>query len=101
MGIPTRPHACHECLLYDFVPEQYRTEDVPCHYIALNKQGDTIAQPPQSEEELRENVKHWLKRTIARIEADRAKNNGGSATAGRYRRASAQAISSEMKQVRQ
>jgi hypothetical protein len=38
----------------------------------LNKHGDTIA-TPQSEEELRENVKHWLKRTIARIEAERAK----------------------------
>jgi hypothetical protein len=37
-------------------------------------------QPPPTEEELRENVKHWLKRTIARIEADRAKNNGGSST---------------------
>ena len=79
-GDPSRPHACHECLLYDFVPEQYRTEDVPCHYIALNKQGDTIAQPPPTEEELRENVMHWLKRTIALIEADRAKNNGGSGT---------------------
>jgi hypothetical protein len=79
-GDPTRPHACRECLLYDFVPEQYRTEDVPCHFISLNKQGDTIMQPPPTEEELRENVKHWLKRTIARIEADRAKNNGGSST---------------------
>ena len=69
---PTRAHACHECLLYDFVPEKYRTEDVPCHHIPLNKLGDTIAMP-QSEEELRENVKHWLKRTIARIEAGRAK----------------------------
>jgi hypothetical protein len=59
------------------VPEEYRNEDVPCHYIALNKQGDTIAQPPPTEEELRENVKHWLKRTIARIEADRAKKNDG------------------------
>ena len=28
-GDPTRPHACHECLLWDFVPEEYRTEDVP------------------------------------------------------------------------
>src|SRR5271165_1438343 len=79
-GDPTRPHACHECLLYDFVPEQYRNEDVPCHHIPLNKQGDNIAQPPQSEEELRENVKHWLKRTIARIEAERAKENNGSVT---------------------
>jgi hypothetical protein len=60
-------------LLYDFVPEEYRTEDVPCHHILLNRQGVTVATPNQTEEELRENVKHWLKRTIARIEADRAK----------------------------
>lgn len=72
-GDPTRPHACRECLLYDFVPEEYRTEDVPCHHIPLNRHGVTVATPNQSEEELRENVKHWLKRTIARIEADRAK----------------------------
>jgi len=71
-GDPTRPHACHECLLYDFIPEKYRTEDVPCHHIPLNKHGDTVA-APQSEEELRENVRHWLKRTIGRIEAERAK----------------------------
>jgi hypothetical protein len=64
---------CHQCLLWDFVPEEYRTEDVPCHHIPLNRQGITIATPGQTEEELRENVKHWLKRTIARIEADRAK----------------------------
>jgi hypothetical protein len=54
------------------VPEKYRTDDVPCHHIPLNKHGDTVA-TPQSEEALRENVKHWLKRTIARIEAERAK----------------------------
>ena len=97
MGILSRPHACHECLLYDFVPEQYRTDDVPCHHIPLNKQGDTVAQPQQSEEELRENVKHWLKRTIARIEAERAKNNGDSATQNLERKRSAH--SSKMKQV--
>ena len=44
-GDPTRPHACHECLLYDFVPEEYRTEDVPCHHIPLNRQGVTVATP--------------------------------------------------------
>ena len=80
-GDPTRPHACHECLLYDFVPEEYRTEDVPCHHIPLNRQGVTVATPNQTEEELRENVKHWLKRTIARIEADRAKQKTELATA--------------------
>jgi len=64
-------------LLYDFVPEQYRTEDVPCHHIPLTGEGTTIA-TQQTEEELRENLKHWLKRTIARIEAERAKQ--GTAT---------------------
>ena len=72
-GDPTRPHACHECLLYDFVPEEFRTEDVPCHHIVLNRNGVTVTTPNQTEEELRENVKHWLKRTIARIEAERSK----------------------------
>jgi hypothetical protein len=72
-GDPTRPHACHECLLYDFVPEEYRTEDIPCHHIPLNRNGVTVESSNQTEEELRENVKHWLKRTIARIESDRAK----------------------------
>jgi len=51
-GDPTRPHACRECVLYDFVSEEYQTEDVPCHHIPLNKQGDTIA-TPQTEDELR------------------------------------------------
>ncbi len=72
-GDPTRPHACRECLLYDFVPEEFRTTDVPCHHIPLNKHGDTV-ETQQTEEELRENVKHWLKRTIALIEAQRAKD---------------------------
>jgi len=35
-GDPTRPHACHECLLYDFVPEQYRTDDVLSHGRSYN-----------------------------------------------------------------
>ena len=50
-GDPTRPHACHECLLYDFVPEEYRTDDVPCHHIPLNRHGITVATPGQTEEE--------------------------------------------------
>jgi hypothetical protein len=63
-------------VLYDFVPEEYRTEDVPCHHIPLNRHGTTV-ETPQSEEELRENVKHWLKRTISRIEADRLRQKAG------------------------
>ena len=70
--LPQRPHPCDECLLMRFVPESARREDVPCHHIPLNRNAVTIATPNQTEEELHENVKHWLKRTIAKIEADRA-----------------------------
>jgi hypothetical protein len=39
-------------------------------HIPLNRQKDTIV-TPQSEEELSESVKHWLKRTIARNSQER------------------------------
>src|SRR5512142_454677 len=42
-GEPLRPHACHECLLYEYVPEHARTEEIPCHHIPLEPAGRTIA----------------------------------------------------------
>lgn len=73
-GNPLRPHACHTCLLYDFVPEEYRAEEVPCHHIPLDQHGQMVATSNQTED-LLEIVQHWLKRIIARIEAERAKQN--------------------------
>jgi hypothetical protein len=65
-----RSHACHECLLYDFVPAESQLEDVPCHYIPLNEQGDTIATLAKSGDQarLRSTLSEWLRSTIARLE---------------------------------
>ncbi len=68
-GDPLQSHACHECFLYDFVPEDSRTANVPCHYIPLDpaghrmidflKAGDTAA--------LDRVLKIWLRRTIEEL----------------------------------
>ncbi len=71
---PDRPHPCTECLLDDMVPVSNREEDVPCHHIPLNAQGETVytmeRQYPQPEVE--EKVKEWLRATIHRLEQERA-----------------------------
>ncbi len=41
-GYPYRAHPCSECHLLDFVPPENRSQMVPCHYIPLDKAGDTI-----------------------------------------------------------
>jgi len=68
------PHPCTECLLTDFVPLKYRDEKVPCHYIPLNTQGETVYTMERQREqtELEEALKNWLRETIQRIERDRA-----------------------------
>jgi hypothetical protein len=43
-GDPLRRHACHECLLHKFVPEDKHTEEFPCHYIPLSASGETVAE---------------------------------------------------------
>ena len=61
---------CLECWLYEFVPEQFRQEADPCHFIPLNNDGETVdsmsRQYPQVE--VVEAVRNWLKREIWRIE---------------------------------
>ncbi len=73
-GDPLRPHACRECILYDFVPEGARTEDVPCHHIPLDDHDRTIASSINEGNlsDLDSVLKDWVKRTIARLE-DEAK----------------------------
>jgi len=40
-GDPLRSHACRECPLHQFVPEDKQTEEFPCHYIRLTASGET------------------------------------------------------------
>ncbi|ABF39821.1 hypothetical protein Acid345_0816 [Candidatus Koribacter versatilis Ellin345] len=70
-GLPRRPNPCRNCLLWDFVPDQYRREDAPCHFIPLTPSGLTI-ETRQSEAELEANLKAWLRDTIAKLEQERA-----------------------------
>jgi hypothetical protein len=77
---PARPQACNQCLLTDFVPPEAREESIPCHFIALNKLGETVdsmeRHAPQPE--LEEALRNWLRSTIARLETERLqrKSNG-------------------------
>jgi hypothetical protein len=71
-GEPLRPHACHECLLYEFVPEHARTEEIPCHHIPLEPAGRTIADFLKNKDAvgLERALKIWLRRTIAELELE-------------------------------
>jgi CO dehydrogenase/acetyl-CoA synthase gamma subunit (corrinoid Fe-S protein) len=69
---PDRPHPCNECLLTDFVPSDLKSEDVPCHHIALNSDGETVntLERQGTQIEMEEAVKQWLRDTIERLEAE-------------------------------
>jgi hypothetical protein len=71
---PDRPHPCNECLLTDFVPDKDSATNIPCHFIPLNAQGETVDSMERqcNQTELEESVKNWLRDTIQRIERDRA-----------------------------
>ncbi len=70
-GDPLRSHACRECLLHQFVPEDKQIEEFPCHYIRLSNSGETIAEliEKNDPQQLVMALQHWLRDTIARLEA--------------------------------
>jgi hypothetical protein len=72
-GYPYRAHPCSECHLLDFVAPEHRSEKVPCHYIPLDKAGDTIEELESEGNELRAQnlVKKWLRTQINRIGTQR------------------------------
>ncbi len=76
-----RPNPCSECLLTDFVPAKCQEEEIPCHHIPLNNQGETVYTMERQREQidLEEAVKGWLRSTIQRIEQDRAAKSKGTA----------------------
>jgi len=77
---PLRTHACHECMLYAFVPENKKTEDLPCHHILLDDSGETVAKFIEKNDPLGmvEALEHWLRVTISRLEATSAGNGESS-----------------------
>jgi len=71
---PARPHPCESCRLEDFVPESRRKESVPCRFIQLNEQGQTVDDfyRTGSQAELEQALARWLRAQIAKIEQERA-----------------------------
>ncbi|HXG91046.1 MAG TPA: hypothetical protein VNN73_01595 [Blastocatellia bacterium] len=62
------------CTLMQFVPPWRQAENVPCHHIPLNAEGDTIEtlEARGDQQALEEAMKNWLRRTIEKIEQERA-----------------------------
>jgi len=69
----SRPHACSECALMQFVPEHYRGEPVPCWTIPVGKDGQTLENLYSygSQAELEETLKRWLRAKIMEITSNR------------------------------
>ena len=74
-GDPERTHPCDECILMQFVPAGQRDRTVPCHHIPLRPSGETIHQleKMETQEEMEDAIKKWLRETIKRLEEERAK----------------------------
>jgi hypothetical protein len=70
---PLHPHACEQCLLAQFVPPSQQSEDVPCRFIPLNGEGQTVEDLYRtgSQAEMEEALEEWLRKQIERIERER------------------------------
>ena len=73
-GDPERRRPCSDCPLIGLVPSDHRNEKIPCRYICLNEQGETIDSLYRTgtQEELETAVAKWLRATIHRLETDQA-----------------------------
>ena len=71
---PSKSVPCHQCAYYELVPPHTRDESVPCHFIPLNDEGETIhsMERQYSQEELLEAVGVWLRTTIKKLEKESA-----------------------------
>jgi len=63
-------HSCHECLLYDFVPESKRFEEIPCLHIVVTPEGESIQQLIEAGDQNRLITRTcaWLRETILQLE---------------------------------
>ncbi len=70
---PARPHACESCLLEQFVPDGQKSESIPCRFIQLTKDGQTVEDLYRtgSQAEMEAALADWLRVQIGRIERER------------------------------
>jgi hypothetical protein len=65
---------CESCLLDQFVPEKRKAENIPCRFIELTKDGQTVEDfyRTGSQVEMEAALARWLRDQIQRIEKARA-----------------------------
>jgi hypothetical protein len=75
-GETIRKHPCSECLLWQWVPEEHRDEDIPCHHIPLTATGESIESldTEGNREEAEGALLKWLNKTIQELEGKLAKH---------------------------
>ena len=68
-GYPYRAHPCYDCHLLKFVRPEHHTEQIPCHFIALNEAGETVEdlELEENEAKLERKVRDWLRARIKEI----------------------------------
>jgi hypothetical protein len=69
---PQRPHPCETCLLEQFVPEDRRTEAIPCRFIQLTEsQSVDDFYRTGTQADMEEALNAWLHAQIEKIEQER------------------------------
>ena len=65
---------CSQCILMELVPSERRGEQIPCRHIPLNDAGKTIDDfyRCSTQQELEQALTEWLRKTIHRLEEQRA-----------------------------
>jgi hypothetical protein len=73
MKYDSKDHAepCSSCVLFQLVPPQFRGKQIPCRYIPLNAEGETLDSLYRTSHqfEVEEVFGNWLRRMIAGVEA--------------------------------
>ena len=65
------PKPCSDCVLLKLVPDNLRSRNIPCRYIPLNEQGETIDffYRCETREALESALQKWLRSAIRHLEA--------------------------------
>ncbi|HEY5074629.1 MAG TPA: hypothetical protein VII34_08020 [Pyrinomonadaceae bacterium] len=71
-ALPEKAHPCSDCHLIDFVPDDKRSEELPCHAIPLNAAGDTVESLENNQAKLEESLKEWMRAKIKELETARS-----------------------------
>jgi hypothetical protein len=69
VGLEIKIEPCSHCFLIEFVPPEYRNKEDACHYIPLNRRGDTVASLTRAGkvEELHTALRTWLQKSMFRL----------------------------------